>query len=691
MSIRYEMSLHFLRQSGIIIVQKYNRSNYKKQPKGGNTLPKGKYESGGGAPKSSAKADPYAIKDKPTQQNTRSRLWPILAAVAGVAVLAVGIMIFTQSRNRHAAPESGAESSSVVISTVELKGLPRAELEQQFRELAERFQQDLVLTLTPEPTADGQTEDPIVLTLSQADTGVGLDLDKLRTDLDAGVGREAEDSFLLDPRDYLKLDEAKLRSLLETAAGDYLTAYEPSSVEQEPAKDGDPDVEGQKADKVLLIRPGVTGRSVTLDQLVESAKSAYEMVLIAQDPAEALQPGLRYQLEIPEPLDVEAISEQYCKEPKEPTIDRKTGEVKEGKNGYGFDKEALVAALAAAKPGDELRVSMAKRKPKMDAAELRETLFKDTLAAVHTNHTNIYNRTNNLKLACKEIDGTILLPGDVFSFNKVVGERTPEKGYKEAIAYVSGGESKPEVGGGVCQVASSIYYAVLQADLKVIEREPHMFLVDYVPSGMDTTIYWGYLDFKFENSSPYPMKIEASVSGGQVHITLLGTEWKDYTVELSYEVLSTDPWKEVQREVPNDGTYYKGEVITTPYTGYKIATYKTTRDKATGKKLETTQIAISRYNRRDKVIAVPTGSKPNPTPTPTPTPTPKPTQPPTPKPTQPPTQPTQPPPSSSETEPPPPPSSSEPEPPPPPSSSETEPPPPPSSETEPPAPSEGGD
>ena len=119
---------------------------------------------------------------------------------------------------------------------------------------------------------------------------------------------------------------------------------------------------------------------------------------------------------------------------------------------------------------------------------------------------------------------------------------------------------------------------------------------------MDAAIYWGRLDFKFENTSPYPIKIEASVSDGDVHILLRGMEWKDYTVELSYEILEEIPW-EVQERYVYDDKYETGDTIVSPYTGYLIATYKKLYD-LDGTLLETERIAYSRYSKRDKVVAV---------------------------------------------------------------------------------------
>ena len=603
-------------------------------------MAKGKFEAGKGGVKSVGRADPYAVRNKPAKQEVRNRLWPILAAVAGVAVLVIGILILNQGGNKLPVP---AESSDAPISTRELLGMPRAQLEQRFAQLDSQLKQDLALTLEPAPADPQRTEAPILLTLSSAESGAGLDLTKLKTDLDAGVGQEQGDSYLLDPRDYLTLDEQGLRRFLQSVADEYGTKFEPSSVTLEDAapEDAPKDEEAEAPRKVLIIRTGLVGRDFTADQLFDSVKAAYETVLVAEEPEAAMKVKLSYPLQVPDPVDPEELSQLYCKEPVNAALDKKSGDITPEEDGFGFDKEELSAALAAAEPGAELRVPLTTLHPEIDAKFLSENLFQDVVGEAHTKHTSNSNRTTNLKLACAAIDGTIVLPGETFSFNETVGERTEAKGYKEALAYVSGGQSKPETGGGICQVASSIYYAVLQADLNTVAREPHMFMVDYVPFGMDATVYWGYLDYKFENSSPFPIQIEASVSGGKVHIVLHGTEWKDYTVELSYEILETDPWTTVEKEVPNDGTYSKGQVITTPYTGYKVATYKTTHDRETGKKLETTQIGISRYNRRDRVVAKPVGeAAPRPT---QPTPTqPKPTQPtPTqPKPTEPaPTQP----------------------------------------------------
>lgn len=542
------------------------------------------------------------------KESVMSRIWPVLAAVAGVLVLVVGILILTEdSRN--------SKKAGATNSTVEFAGMPRADLERRFTELDMMIRKDLVLTLTPELKRGETAEEPLVLTLSDAVSDVHLDLVQLTADLNAGKGREDAnaDSYVLDPRDYLVFSEDSLRAEIEEFVAQNASEYAESAVKLEdapkemqptekPSEGEEEPVEALPPAKLMTVHTGSVGRKLDAKEIYRVVTDSYALALIAEKPEEVMQPKMSYELEVPSPVDIETLWKRFCKDPVEPELDVKTGEVTDGKNGFGFDREELQAMLEAAKPGEEVQILLTALKPQMDTETLRNSLFQDVLAEAHTDHTANYNRTNNLKLACEAMDGTIVLPGEEFSFNRTVGQRTEAKGYREALVYTGGGQSKPEVGGGVCQVASSIYYAVLQADLETTERAAHMFLVDYVPFGMDATVYWGSLDYKFRNNSPYPIKIESSVHDGQVHVVLYGTEWKDYTVELDYQILSRDAWETVEKEVPDDGTYYNGEVITTPYTGYRVKTFKTTKNKKTGEE-KTTEIAVSQYNRRDRVIA----------------------------------------------------------------------------------------
>ena len=136
-----------------------------------------------------------------------------------------------------------------------------------------------------------------------------------------------------------------------------------------------------------------------------------------------------------------------------------------------------------------------------------------------------------MKLAAEKINGVILQPGQTFSYNDVVGQRTKANGFKEAGAY-SGGQVVQEVGGGICQVSSALYYCAMVSNLKINTRTCHYFPVAYIEPGMDATVSWGGPDFAFRNSTNYPIKITTSYNDetNQLTITLLGTKTDDHYV-----------------------------------------------------------------------------------------------------------------------------------------------------------------
>ncbi len=131
------------------------------------------------------------------------------------------------------------------------------------------------------------------------------------------------------------------------------------------------------------------------------------------------------------------------------------------------------------------------------------------------------NRNTNIDLACKEIDGTVINSGETFSFWKIVKETSSEKGYKEADAFDSHGNTIHALGGGICQISSTIYNAVLkEKSLEVIERHPHSNYVAYVPRGKDASVNYGTADFKFKNNSDVPIKIYARLENKKVVIEI---------------------------------------------------------------------------------------------------------------------------------------------------------------------------
>ena len=468
----------------------------------------------------------------------------------------------------------------------DIRGYTKEELTEQFRNLSLTLEKsNMVLTLLPE---DPEAKDaPIQLTVSPALSGVRVDLNGLASDLEEGVGQVSRRRFLVDPANYLSFDRKALQELAADTENRYAQRFEESFSTLESIKTGDEEIH------VLDLNVGRRGVEISAEDVYQALMDAYV--------SGELNPTLKYRTEEPQPLDAEEIHDMYTIRPVDAELDMTSFRITPDVPGFGFELEELEELLATAEPGKNYQLTLRTLKAAHTTEDMEASLFQDVLADAKTDHVYIDDRTVNLMKACEAIDGKILMPGEVFSFNKTVGQRTEEKGYREATAYVNGA-SVPEIGGGVCQVASTIYYAVLQADLRTVERRCHTYLVEYVPRGMDAAIYWGSIDYKFENTSPTPIKIEASVHDGIVEVILRGREWKNYTVELHSETLQEIPWEE-KEQIVTDGSYKNGATIVKPYTGYRVSTSKTLKD-LDGNVIETVHIANSSYQKRDKVIAV---------------------------------------------------------------------------------------
>lgn len=556
---------------------------------------------------------------------------PIALGVAALAILVVGIVVLTQNKN------SGIVPDDVKICGVDLSGMSEGEAAKALDAAItdDMFAKDMVINM-------GEGQEPVTVSADRA---------KVQIDTQAAAAAACNATFdesgncVLDTS-FVQIDEDYLNETAKQAVADYSRELQQTSVEEtSEMREVEVELEDGTKEKQevefknLVITLGVDEQVFTAEDFCKCVRNAYAALNFA--------PEMTYAgSEKAEPVDVDALAEKYCVEPINAEFDPETFDITPDVPGYGFDPEELKKQLDEAKPGEEITVVLQPIEANTTAEVLKNSLFADELGECDTAHTSNSDRTTNLRLACEAINGTILLPGQVFSFNEVVGERTKAKGYREAIAYVSG-KSVPETGGGVCQVASTIYSACLYADLEIIQAVEHQFFVTYVNPGMDATIYWPKLDYKFRNNTDYPIRIDASVHDGRVWVSLKGTNTRDYTVKITWELLSTTAWQTVEHVIKDGEPYKPGEVINTPYTGYKYVTYMNKYD-LDGNLISKTQIRVSNYSKRDKEVAVApeeeTSETQEPSSEPT-EPTEKPTEP-TEKPTEPtekPTDPTDPP------------------------------------------------
>jgi vancomycin resistance protein YoaR len=310
----------------------------------------------------------------------------------------------------------------------------------------------------------------------------------------------------------------------------------------------------------------------------------------------------------PEKINLDDFYNQIIRKPQNATtkLENRTVKVVPHIIGRSVSKDALAALIADVEKTEntEKTVPITFIEPEITTDEVYAKLFRDTLYTISTKFStydeNGRNRSENIKLGAKKINGKILAPGDTFSFNETVGPRTEEYGYKAAHAYI-GGKVVDDFGGGICQVSSTLYNAVLFSDLEVVERRNHMFTVGYVAKGTDATVSYGQLDFKFRNSTNWPIKLESWVtSSNELFFSIKGTnESPGRIVEVSPQVVKVNDYKTIyidDPDLPEGETRVKQSGIT----GYVVDTYKIV--KQDGKILSQTKLHTSVYQPLDEEI-----------------------------------------------------------------------------------------
>ena len=319
----------------------------------------------------------------------------------------------------------------------------------------------------------------------------------------------------------VEIDTAYIRTLIDDTAAEIGTELKES------------DVQADAEAHTITVTIGSPGKELDTESL-------YNLVTGAFSSGNYSDIEFDYTMTYPATVALDRLYEQLTTEPADAYYDPEEEAVVDEIVGYvpAVELEEANEQLALAKAGDVLTFTFDETQPEMTRAELEPMLFRDNLFTHGTVYAYNPSRTTNLRLACAAINGTVLQPGEVFSFNDVVGERTAEKGYKEGIIYTEG-ESEPALGGGICQVASTIYYACMYADLEIVHREPHMFRVDYVPYGLDATVYWGSVDFQFRNSTDFPMLIETYLYNGRVYVELIGTDTEKTTVKIENKLVKS--------------------------------------------------------------------------------------------------------------------------------------------------------
>ncbi len=321
------------------------------------------------------------------------------------------------------------------------------------------------------------------------------------------------------------------------------------------------------SDDTLVVTKGTDGNELDKNKTKELLLSA-----ITQNDTTLTLP-INYT--VSNSIDINKIHDEIFSEPQNASVTKNPYKISAEKNGVDFAISIDEAKeLASNVDASEIYIPLKYTKPEITISDLGEDIFGTKLGTATTiyDSTNI-NRSTNIDIACEKINRTILEPGETFSFNKVVGERTAKSGFKEALIY-TGGEVDYGLGGGICQISSTLYNAVLKANLDIVERKNHSMTVSYLPVGQDASVSYGSVDFKFTNSRSYPIKIVATANTGVITISILGVlEEQEYVVTLETEILETTDYKTTY-EYSSSIPIGKEKLKQVGKKGYKCSTYK---------------------------------------------------------------------------------------------------------------------
>jgi len=423
------------------------------------------------------------------------------------------------------------------------------------------------------------------LTLSPKDTGAQLDV---RSAVEAAFALEpSQEPQYIALLPYLQLNTDYIYATLNTYAedtGSTLTQTSYGLEGDEPELSADKFNENAPTQTLVIIMgtPGVGFDAKDVYEKVLDAYSLHSFLVEVENVEAATEP---------DPIDLEAIYEEFYIEPVNASINLQTFKTEAGSYGYGFDLEAAQQLVEKAQHGEVLRIPMEYIPPEVLDDD---SFFKDTLGQHQTRGTNNDDRNKNLQLACDALDGTVLNPGESLSFSsilsKVSGFRmAPEDTGREEVDQ-----------GGVTQVASTLYYAALMSDLNVSSRSNHSYLPSFIDYGLDAAE-----DLKLLNSLGFPIRIDAEYAGGYVKVEILGTEERDYYVMLESSISSSTAAKTVYEDYPydNEEGYEDGDVIEEGSAGYLVKSYKVKYDRKTGRELSQDFITNSQYPAVDRIVA----------------------------------------------------------------------------------------
>lgn len=344
----------------------------------------------------------------------------------------------------------------------------------------------------------------------------------------------------------------------------------------------------------LIITKGKEGVKIDTENLLVKLRERLDNTKISDDYIEI--PVITKE---PQAIDLDKIHNEVYKEVKDAYYTKDPFKIYPEVEGVDFNVEEAKAQIQT-EDKNEYTIKLTITKPKVTVNDIGTEAFPDKLGTFTTRYDERdTDRTTNLKIACQKLNNKTVLVGETFSYNQTLGKRTVDAGYKNAKVY-SNGEVVDGIGGGICQISSTLYNAVLQANLSIVERRNHQFVTSYVGAGRDATVVYGMTDFKFKNTRKYPIKIVASAKNGIATVSIYGIkEEVEYTISLEVKQISTIP---TSTKYVEDSSLPVGteKVKQKGANGLKTETYLV--KSLNGKVVSRTLLSKDTYNAMQKII-----------------------------------------------------------------------------------------
>lgn len=511
----------------------------------------------------------------------------IIFVLLGVAlILLIGVIIAARILMRNPA-DDGLIHNNVFAAGVNLGGMNEDEAKKALTDATKDTYSKLDMTV--------QILENSVL-LSPKDTGAKLDIDGV-----VAAALSSKNSGTISILPYLNLNTDYIRGIVDELGNQYSSMLTQGNIKLEGTKPAEPmdNYDTNTAYQSLVIYVGTPEYGLNTDALYDQIMDAYDINLF--------QVVAQCSVIAPDPLNLEIYYQDIYCAPKDASLDTENYEVTKEVYGYGFDLTKATEAIAAAQYGQTISIPIYFIKPDITAEMLTADLFRDELAEFSTSilvgnkdNNSITELRKNLQLACDAIHNQIIEAGESFSFSQATGQPSFGKGYEEVEIYV-GTELKKVIGGGISQVATTLYNCALLSDLTIVERHAHTYAPDYVSPGLDAMIAWGSADMIFTNTTDYPIRIEAEIIEDRVVVRLIGTDNNDYYVAIDTEVVEHRPITLHQTMVQGNG-YLEGDVLVEGITGYDVIVYRNLHEKETNRELSSSVLTYGSYDKRNQVV-----------------------------------------------------------------------------------------